>query len=126
MLRQLVTLSNNKDLPEISAWKVKSFWLQLILVATIVLNYLGIDLTAALQEMGLGSTPEEVVATGQRAIGAFQEVILPVLLGIWMWLERRAPKFRLRVLPKVADLFDWVPMITIVLVAGAIAVDRLA
>lgn len=120
MLRQLVTLSNNTDLPEISAWKVKSFWLQLLLVATIVLNYLGIDLTKALAEMGLGNSPEEVVATGQRAVNAFQEVFIPIILGVWMWLERRAPKFRLRLLPKVRDVFDWVPMIALVLLGMAL------
>lgn len=106
ILRKLMTLSDNRALPEISAWRVKSFWLQLLLIATIALNYLGIDLMAELGEMGLGRTPDEVVATGARAVNAFQEVILPIILGVWMWLERRAPQFRLRLLPRLGRVDD--------------------
>ncbi len=100
-LKPLVTLSNNQALPELAAWKVKSFWLQVLMVAAVLLNYFGVDLMMTLQGMGLGGSPEAVIATGERAVNAVQQ-LMPILLGIWTWFERRAPKYRLIFWPKKA------------------------
>ncbi len=90
----LLKISNNTALPAIPAWRVKSFWLMLLTVLFTTLNASGIDLRASLCDAGLGCSAEQVVATGERAIGSFQSLI-PLLPGIWTWVERRAPKYRL-------------------------------
>lgn len=87
-------LSNNLALPALSILQARSTYAQLLLIASVLLNALGIDLFAALSEMGLGSSPEEVIATGDRAVAAWQQVA-PLAFGIWAWMERRAPSYRL-------------------------------
>ncbi len=99
MLGKLLTLSNNRDLPGLPAWQVKSFWLQVLMVATVLLNYFGVDLMAVFAAMGLGRDPQAVIATGERAVNAVQQLI-PIALGIWTWFERRAPRYRLIFWPK--------------------------
>lgn len=87
-------LSNNLTLPELPFWQARSFWAQLLLVASVLANAAGIDLFGALREMGIGANPDEVMATVTR-IGSALQVISPILFGVWSWLERRAPNFRL-------------------------------
>lgn len=48
----------------------------------------------ALGSLGLGTTPEDVVETGARTVSAVQQ-LAPIGLGLWAWIERRAPNFRL-------------------------------
>lgn len=87
-------LSNNVDLPEAPAIGVKSFWLLLITVLVTACNAFGFQLLPSLCEVGLGCTPEEVASRGQNAQSLIQQLI-PIGTAIWLWLERRAPKFRL-------------------------------
>jgi hypothetical protein len=127
LLTPLITLSDNQALPERAAWKVKSFWLQVLMVATVLLTYLGVDLMAVLAGMGLGGDPAAVIATGERAVSAVQQLI-PIALGIWTWFERRAPKYRLILWPKVKlPGFDLVGLILLsVLLIGASAGGAMA
>lgn len=92
-------LSNNIDLPELPAWQARSFWAMLLAVIATLANAAGIDLWGLLSEIGAGATPDEVIATGERAIGAWQAVA-PLLLGLWAWIERRAPNYRLTLFRK--------------------------
>ena len=87
-------LPKNLSLPTLPVWQARSFWVQLLLALTVMLNAQGIDLMGALGTLGLGTTPEAVIDTGTRAVNAVQQ-LLPILFGIWAWLERRAPNFRL-------------------------------
>lgn len=90
----LLKLSNNAALPPIAAWKVKSFWLMLLTVLFTALNASGIDLRASLCDAGLGCTPDQIVDTGSRAVNSVQ-LLIPIITGIWTWIERRAPHYRL-------------------------------
>lgn len=87
-------LSNNLALPDLPAWQARSFWLQLLLFLTVLANLFGVDLMAVLGEMGLGAEPDAVLATGERVVNAWQ-TLAPLLFGLWAWLERRAPNYRL-------------------------------
>jgi len=108
-------LSNNLDLPELPAWQARSFWLTLLSAIAIVLNALGIDLWQITAGMGLGATPDEVAASGGRAVAAWQ-MLAPMVLGIWAWIERRAPRYRL-VWTGIRPRFDIVGALAIGLVA---------
>ena len=113
-------LANNTTLPELPVWQARSFWAQLLLVASVLANAFGIDLFAALREMGIGSNPDEVMATVTR-IGSALQVLSPAFFGIWAWLERRAPNFRLvfwKKLPELNMLGLWAAL-TIGLVLAA-------
>jgi hypothetical protein len=90
----MLRLSNNIDLPELPMWQARSFWAQILLTLAVVLNTMGVDLWAVLREMGLGGSPQQVIATGERAVAAWQQ-LAPLVLGLWAWLERRAPRYRL-------------------------------
>ena len=81
----------NSNLTALPVWHARSFYAQLLLAVAVILNLAGIDLFAALTEIGWGASPEEVVDTG---IGAWQ-TIAPLVFGLWAWIERRAPNFRL-------------------------------
>lgn len=99
----LPVLSNNTDLPELNGFAARSTWLILIGVLFAAASAFGLDLGHVLAEMGIGATPEEVLASGERAVSAWQ-LIAPQLLGIWAWIERRAPRYRLiwRLWPRAA------------------------
>lgn len=84
----------NTGLPALPAWKAASFWAQLLLVLSVICNAVGIDLYGILSAMGLGSGPDEVIVTGQNAVSAIQQ-LLPLVFGVWAWIERAAPSFRL-------------------------------
>ncbi len=84
----------NTALPALPAWKAASFWAQFLLVLSVIANTFGVDIFAVFSGMGLGSTPEEVIASGGRAVGAVQQ-LLPLVFGVWAWIERSAPSFRL-------------------------------
>lgn len=98
-------LSNNTELPETSALGVKSFWLLLVTVLVTACNAIGFALLPSLCEVGLGCTAEEVAARGEHAVSLIQQLV-PILTAIWLWFERRAPKFRLVFWrrPEAADL----------------------
>lgn len=87
-------LSNNINLPEASAFGVKSFWLMLVTVAVMALNAVGFDLVKSLCEVGLGCTADQIAAKGERTVNLIQQ-LLPILTAVWMWFERRAPQLRL-------------------------------
>lgn len=90
----MLRLSNNTDLPEASAFGVKSFWLLLITVVLQACNMLGINLLPGFCEVGLGCTAEELAAKGETAAGLIQQLV-PILTAVWLWFERRAPNLRL-------------------------------
>lgn len=90
----ILTAGANPGLPALPVWRAASFWAQLLLVLSVIANTVGLDLFAVLGDMGLGGTPEEVIATGERAVSAVQQ-LLPMIFGIWAWIERRAPRYRL-------------------------------
>ena len=90
----MLRLSNNTDLPEASAFGVKSFWLLLITVLVTACNAAGFQLLPSLCEVDLGCTAEDVVARGEMAVGLIQQ-LLPILSAVWLWIERRAPNYRL-------------------------------
>lgn len=85
---------NNIALPELNGFAARSFWLQLLTVVAMILNSQGIDIFAALREAGLGGNPQQVLATGDRIVSIWQQA-LPIVTGIWAYLERRAPHYRL-------------------------------
>ena len=87
-------LSNNTALPELEAWKARSFWLTLVTGAVALANSQGIDLMGMTQEIGLGASPGAVVENTARHVSAVQE-LLPLVTGTWALIERRAPNFRL-------------------------------
>lgn len=88
-------LSNNTALPEIPAYRVKSFWLLVITVLVTACNAFGFDLLGSFCEAGIGCSAEDVVAKGEHAVGLIQQ-LLPILTSLWLWVERRAPNFRLK------------------------------
>lgn len=90
----LPRLSNNIDLPELPFWQARSFWAQVLLALSVWLNAQGIDLFGLLRELGIGGTPDEVIATGERLVSVWQQ-LAPILFGLWAWIERRAPNYRL-------------------------------
>lgn len=90
----VLATGQNKSLPPLPAWQAASFWAQVLLALSVALNAVGIDLFAVLSGMGLGATPEEVVSTGHKVARAVQE-LLPFVFGVWAWIERKAPTFRL-------------------------------
>lgn len=85
---------NNMALPELNGFAARSFWLQLLTVVAMILNSQGIDIFAVLREAGLGGNPQQVLATGDRIVSIWQQA-LPIVTGIWAYLERRAPHYRL-------------------------------
>ena len=87
-------LANNLALPTLPALAARSTWAILLAAAVTLANVIGIDLMAFLAEVGAGATTDEVIATGEKAISAWQAVA-PLIFGIWAWVERRAPNFRL-------------------------------
>lgn len=81
----------NLSLPTLPVWQARSFWAQLLLLASVLLNGFGIDLMGLFQAMGLGDNPDAVIDT---SISIWQAVA-PVIFGFWAWWERRAPNYRL-------------------------------
>ena len=77
----------NDQLPPSPAWAHRSFLAAVLTIVTVICNANGIDLLGLAARLGLGSTAEEVLDRVQ--------MILPALGVIWLWWERRAPKYRL-------------------------------
>lgn len=116
-------LANNTDLPELPALMARSTWAILLAFAVSIANARGFDLMGFFAEIGAGTTQDEVIATGQRAVSAWQ-IIAPLVLGLWAWIERRAPKFRLvfwRKPPELRMLAFWGPLLFLVALAVAAA-----
>ena len=90
----MLKLSNNTLLPEAPAYGVKSFWLLLVTVLITACNAMGFDLAASLCEVGLGCTAEDIGSKAEHAVSLVQQ-LLPIITAVWLWLERRAPSFRL-------------------------------
>ena len=78
-------------LPPLPVWQARSTIAQILLVGSVAANALGIDLIGGLSEIGLGSTPDQIVDKG---ISIYQTVA-PVAFGLWAWIERRAPSYQL-------------------------------
>ena len=81
----------NLSLHPLPVWKERSFYAQLLLAASVLLNSAGIDLMAWLAASGFGATPDEVI---DRGVSVWQ-ALAPILFGLWAWNERRAPNYRL-------------------------------
>lgn len=90
----MLKLSRNLALPVLAPWFARSFWAQVLAVLVVTANAAGIDLFSHLGAMGLGSSHDEVLANGDRVISAWQQ-IAPLILGLWAWFERLAPRYRL-------------------------------
>lgn len=87
-------MTDKSPLPPLFAPMARSFWAQALLLISVALNTAGIDLFGLLGDMGLGRSPEEVLAAGDRVVSAWQQ-LAPLVFGLWAWLERRAPNYRL-------------------------------
>lgn len=115
-------LANNKNLPELPALMARSTWAILLAFAVSFANARGFDLMGFFAEIGAGSTQDQVIATGERAVSAWQ-FFAPLALGLWAWIERRAPNFRLvfwKAPPDLKMLGLWAGLtIGLVLLAGA-------
>lgn len=81
----------NLSLPPLPFWQARSFYAQLLLAASVLLNSAGIDLMAILKSAGFGATPDEVIARGV----SIWQALAPIVFGLWAWFERRAPNYRL-------------------------------
>lgn len=90
----MITLSNNTALPTLNGFAARSTWLIVIAAAVQICTMGGVDLLALLGAMGIGATPEAVVASGEKVVAAWQ-LVAPIALSVWAWIERRAPNFRL-------------------------------
>lgn len=69
------------------AWHARSFYASALMAATVLCNVIGLDFLAFLQGMGLGQNEDEILRN--------VEMLMPLLFGLWAWIERRAPNFRL-------------------------------
>ena len=89
-------------LPPLPVWMARSFYAQLLLALTALANAAGIDLFGAFHGAGIAgctgvadaACSDAVLDAGVRAVTAVQ-TLLPVAFGLWAWLERRAPGYRL-------------------------------
>lgn len=90
----MMRLSNNISLPMLPLFAARSTWAMVFATLITVFSALGIDLLGFFTSIGAGSTPDEVLATGQRVVSAWQ-IVAPLAFGFWAWIERRAPNFRL-------------------------------
>lgn len=72
-------------LPPLPVWQARSFWASLLLIATVAANAAGVDLAAHLGD------PDTVLDRGAE----IAQALAPVAFGLWAWLERRAPGYRL-------------------------------
>jgi len=81
----------NLSLPTLPIWQARSFYAQLLLMASVVLNTMGIDLMAFFGATGIGATPDEVIEKGV----SIWQALSPIVFGLWAWWERRAPNYRL-------------------------------
>ncbi|MGZ9811268.1 hypothetical protein ACXN5S_12470 [Pseudoroseicyclus sp. H15] len=90
----LPKLSNNSELPDLPAWQARSFWAMLLSVVVVLCTLVGFDVLGWLGEIGAGGTEEAVLETGDRVVAAWQ-LVAPLVLGFWAWIERRAPNYRL-------------------------------
>lgn len=90
----VLATGGNASLPGLPAAKAASSWAMVLMAASVVCNAAGFDLFGVFADMGLGATPEAVIANGDRAVSAVQQ-LMPFVFGLWGWIERRAPKFRL-------------------------------
>lgn len=116
-------LANNTNLPELPTLMARSTWAILLAFAVSFANARGFDLMGFFAEIGAGSTQDEVIATGERAVSAWQ-LFAPLVLGLWAWIERRAPNYRLvfwRKPPELRMLAFWGPLLFLVALAVAAA-----
>lgn len=73
-------------LPPLPAWHARSFYAQLLLVATVLAHVWGVDFDGVIAGLGL-SAPEQLIDLAMT--------VMPWLFGLWAWLERRAPNYQL-------------------------------
>ena len=76
----------NENAPELPAWHARSFYAQLLLIVTVFAQAAGVDVAGWIGRLGF---------TGERQLLDFIAAVMPALFGLWAWLERRAPRFRL-------------------------------
>lgn len=77
----------NDQLPPIPAWQTKSFLIGALLMGIFVCNWFEFDLMAWLTRMGLGESKAAIVEN--------ISLMIPPAGLIWMYIERRAPKYRI-------------------------------
>lgn len=112
-------LSNNLSLPTLPALAARSTWALIFAAVITVCNAMGFDLMDFFGQIGAGSTPEEVIATGDRLVSAWQTVA-PLLLGLWAWIERLAPNFRLTLLGDTAHLIAGIALSGLLILPGGV------
>ena len=80
-------MTANTALPPLPAWHARSFYASLLLVATVVCNALHFDLGAWFAaHLGLETSADVL---------DFVMAVMPICFGLWAWIERRAPRYRL-------------------------------
>lgn len=87
-------LSDNQSLPILPVWQARSSWAILLAALITLANFLGFDLLGFAAQIGAGATPDQILDTGNRLVSAWQ-IVAPLLFGLWAWIERRAPNYRL-------------------------------
>lgn len=76
----------SETVPELPAWHARSFYAQILLIVTVLAQAVGVDVTGWIERLGF---------TGEGQLLDFVVAVMPALFGLWAWLERRAPRFRL-------------------------------
>lgn len=80
-------MSADHPLPPLPVWHARSFYASVLLILTVGCNAVGISLLPLLARLGLGATDTQVIDSIMQ--------IAPLVFGLWAWVERRAPRFRL-------------------------------
>lgn len=76
----------NQNLPPLPAWHARSFYATLLMIAVVLAHAFGFDLMAYLATLGL---PDK------SSVVDFIWQVMPLVFGLWAWVERRAPHYRL-------------------------------
>lgn len=84
----------NRALPPLNPMLARSTYAGLLTLIVGICTAYNIDLIGLATGLGFGTTEDEIIKTGERAVSAYQ-VLANIALGIWAWWERRAPNYRL-------------------------------
>lgn len=79
-------MGENRNLPELPAWHARSFYAQLLLVVTVLVQVFGYDMGELVARLGF-LNPGQLLD--------FVMAVMPLAFGFWAWFERRAPNYRL-------------------------------
>lgn len=91
----------NDALPVLPFWKARSTYALLLLMLSTFLNLFGVDLYKTTCDAVGACNQAQVLALYDKvavtlaAIWEAAQPIVPILAGLWLWIERRAPMFRI-------------------------------